>query len=63
MEFLIARDKDGLLFLYEDYPRREAERFMPCDNSVNYFEVDAGEFPEVTWENSPKKVELKLVEE
>lgn len=63
MEFWIARDKDGLLFLYEDCPRREAERFMPCDIPVNYFEVDAGEFPEVTWKNSPKKVELKLVEE
>ena len=63
MELWIARDKDGLLFLYEDCPRREAKMFITQRTLEDFFEVDAGEFPEVTWENSPKKVELKLVEE
>ena len=60
----IARDKDGMLYLYENEPKL-------AYSNAHYFDVANGEcydlpiglFPEVTFENSPKKVELKRVEE
>lgn len=58
----LARDKDGELYLYDAYPKKQSEFF---GNQFGYSSMllDAKLYPEVTWENSPKKVELKLVEE
>ncbi len=68
MELYIARDKDGRLFLYYNYlPIRddELDQFTACGNDIDIcgdeIEIDSGLFPEVTWENSPRKVELKLI--
>lgn len=63
MKFWIARDKDGMLHLYEDKPKL-------ANSNAHYFDVANGEcydlpiglYPEVTFENSPKQFELKLVE-
>jgi hypothetical protein len=58
MKLWIARDKDGLT-LFEDKPdyhdltnifRGEVYAYLPEDS-----------FPEVTTENSPQEVELKLI--
>lgn len=59
MEMWIARDKDGDLFLFQLEPFRDTDMFM----GGVYMGIENYLFPEVTWENSPKKVELKLVEE
>ena len=63
MKLWIARDKDGRLYLYECMPIRQ--------DLAGYFDCEEGEnadlswlkhlFPEITWENSPQQVELKLL--
>ena len=60
----IARDKDGMLYLYENEPKLAYSNahYFDVDNG-EYYELPIGLFPEVTFENSPKKVELKRVEE
>lgn len=62
----IARDKDGKLFLYNYLPNRnnDSGNFMEeVDDMWNgeVMRIDPKLFPEVTWENSPKQVELKLI--
>lgn len=68
----IARDKNGYLYLYNNKPIRneEFDSFeinddeSECENIVLYddsIELDSELFPEVTWENSPQQVELKLI--
>ena len=62
MKLWIARDKDGMLYLYEDKPKL-------AYSNAHYFDVANGKcyglpiglYPEVTFENSPQQVELKLI--
>lgn len=71
MELYIARDKDedGGLFLYNNKPNfvEDEGLFLSNENSEDNdilydgIEIDPRLFPEVTWENSPQKVELKLI--
>ncbi len=58
MEFWIARDKYGL-WLLETKPYIDNDMFT-CDGNV--YRIDSDLFPEVTFENSPKRIELKLME-
>lgn len=55
----IARDKDGVLRFWRYKPIKDGSRFMQ-----GYYMGDLNRelYPEVTWENSPQKVELKLIE-
>lgn len=63
MELWIARDKDGCLSLYTGRPvRLEIRQFFSPEDCC-YFDIDETMFPEVTWENSPKKVRIELIEE
>lgn len=67
----IARDKDNNLFIYNNKPviHKEYESFdvdlNNNDSNIFYFEriiqINSKLFPEVTWENSPQQVELKLI--
>lgn len=58
MKLWIARDKEGLT-LFEDKPK--------CHNITNIFRgkvyvcIPEDSFPEVTFENSPKQVEINLI--
>lgn len=67
MELYIARDKDGRLFIYNFLPIRDNEfdQFTASGEDIDIYddaiEIDPKLFPEVTWENSPRKVELKLI--
>ena len=63
MKMWIAREKCGALFLYNTKPH--------LDKEDNVFKVEDGifmgvlyreSFDEVTFENSPMEVELKLIE-
>lgn len=58
MGLWIARDVGGRLTLHYERP-------IYCNRGWNnvWAIPDSNIFPEVTFENSPKKVELKLVEE
>lgn len=65
--FWIARDKNGELHLY--YDEREPERTEEGEfwrgNVLfrkKYIKLNKWLFPEITWENSPQFVELKLKE-
>lgn len=59
MRFWIARDKDGLLYLYDNTPEKRSEYFLPY-TGYDDMPLDSRLFPEVTFENSPQEVELKL---
>lgn len=60
----IARDKSGELYLYSHKPEKSADYsnwFVSTSGLV--MPIRPSLFPEVTWENSPVEVELKLTEE
>ena len=69
MELWIARDKDGGLFLYNYEPCKNkiSGRFTCCikPNGTwsEEYELNRHLLPEVTFENSPQQVEIKLVKE
>lgn len=60
MKFLIARDKEGELFLYRVKQVRHAYLFVVPGN-YGMMRLADDVFPEITWENSPQEVELKLI--
>lgn len=78
MRLWIARDSDGLLRMYMNKPIlielkelkywRDEMSYRGYSHELTYVDLDEDGnpvelFPEVTFENSPKEVELKLVEE
>lgn len=66
MKLYIARDKNGKLFLFEEYPIKKDDIFYPTTDTngkFTYFRsMPKNLFPEITFENSPQQVELKLLE-
>ena len=60
MKLHIARDLDGTLCLYKSKPY--LDMYNDWDSDDDYFVIDNSQFPEVTFENSPQEVELKVVE-
>lgn len=66
MEFYIARDIDGKLFLYNYLPVKDEKLgIFKLNGELRYsnvcfdiFNLDSKLFPEITFENSPKQVEL-----
>lgn len=62
MELWVARDKNGDLCLYFSEPIQD-DTLFDSRFGEGYFLLPIEEFPEVTWENSPKQVELKIFDE
>lgn len=61
LKLWIARDLDDDLRLYfAGKPKRVIKNHQGWWNGKNQKQLDPKLFPEVTWENSPKQVELKL---
>lgn len=64
MKMWICRDEDGLLkLLFEQYPYKKVyEKIIVWDNDSEWghIELNRDLYPEVTFENSPQEVELKL---
>lgn len=60
MKLWIARDEDGDLYLYEREPIKEIDYYYSSYASIK---IDNNLFPEVTFENNPQEVELKLVKD
>ena len=58
----VARDEDGILCLYESKPYLDMDNEWDSDDN-DYLVIDESQFPEVTFDNSPQEVELKLVKE
>ena len=69
MKLFIARDKDGTLCLYDKEPKLSEEiegvwvSSQYGDEFINVVVLPSEYFPEVTLDNSPQEVELKLVKE
>ena len=64
MKLWIARDFDGYLNLYVDKPLLDSNDniyYTDSDMEDDYINIDKDSFPEVTFENSPQEVELKLL--
>lgn len=68
MELWIARDEIGYLTVFQKMPYKRYDPFTRkyhwciTSSSGNYMCLPDSLFPEVTFENSPLQVELKLVE-
>ena len=64
MKLWIARSEAGYLKLFKKKPHREVSMLSMKtywnDGEDNYT-IDDALFPEVTFENSPREVELKLI--
>ena len=61
MRFWIARDQDGALYLYDDIPQKLNTCFIQQDYK-DVMRLSNDLFQEVTFDNSPQEVELKLTE-
>lgn len=60
MKLWVARDKQNYLGLYYKKPTLGEHSFSQwCGGFLEY--LDNSEFPEVTFENSPQQVEIKLI--
>ena len=58
MSIWIARNKDGTLEAYHEMPERKSKSFDSDPRDwIDY--IDEFEYPEVTWENSPKELIVK----
>ena len=60
-EYWIARDENGELFLYEEQPVKD-ERTGRFKVYGKFFPISFELFPEVTYENSPRKMEINIIE-
>ncbi len=60
MKMWIARDLFGGLYLYPNKPIKRVE--YNCWDGEDWYKINRDLFPEVTFENSPMEVELKLIE-
>lgn len=62
MKIWIARDSYGLwLFAYKPLKKvTNNDKYFSKENNIRYL-LDSNLFPEVTFENSPMEIELKLV--
>lgn len=58
----VARDEDGVLYRYDQKPKREDDRGRFFIGSFDgfYYEIDGNRFPEITWENSPKEIRMTM---
>lgn len=61
MKLWIARDKDGELYLYPNKPIKGDYRFTCGYVYDDYITLNSGDFPEVTFGNSPQEVEVKII--
>ena len=58
MKLWIARDKSGFLYLHDKKPTLDGEYWV---SNGSWSSIDIEQFPEVTFENSPQELELKLI--
>ena len=60
LEAWVARDKDGMLYLYAAKPRKYQSKWLP-NIRADFFEIDRELFPEVKWEDEePTEIEISI---
>lgn len=57
----VARDEDGTLWIYDGKPR-EAFGMFHCGSIGDLLQIDGSAYPDITYENSPVKVKLMLID-
>ena len=60
----IARDENGDLSMYDRKPEKLERFFVPNNikgKKISWWDLPESRFPEITWENSPKKYKLKMI--
>lgn len=62
MELWIARERNNALWLWKEKPFYNPEKGY-FEGELLFYAIEDYLFPEITFENSPQRVELKLVEE
>jgi hypothetical protein len=62
MKLWIARDKDDSLWVFENKPTRNEYGVFGSEH-IDFASLSETWFPEVTFENSPQMVEIKLIKE
>ena len=62
MKMWIARNEDGTLTLHKIKPKLFFEECIGTYWTGSNYYLPRNNFPEVTFENSPMEVELKLIE-
>ena len=62
MKMYIARNEDGTLALFKTKPMRLYDEGNTLYWAGSALYLSRYDFPEVTFENSPMEVELKLIE-
>lgn len=60
MKLWIARDRSGILRIYYNQPKVN-KRTQEIISNGEYYEISINSFPEVTFENSPQQIELRLL--
>ena len=60
MKLWIARDKDGLLTIYNEKPELHYGEYWDGDYNTQVIDIPKEMFPEITFENSPQEVKIKL---
>ena len=63
MKLWISRDKNDALALYTEEPTLYYNEYYEGPYKSQRIDLDENLFPEVTFENSPQQVEVKLVKE
>jgi hypothetical protein len=56
----IARDISGILRIYENEPKVD-KRKQEIISIGGYYEIDINLFPQITFDNSPKKAKIELL--
>ena len=59
MKCWIARDSNGRLYLHRQKPQLFS--MVGLWDSDDWWDIDSNEYPEVTYENGPREIELKLL--
>lgn len=60
MEFWIAREHSGL-WMYLEKPTKYEDTFGCSSANGEVYELDSDLFPEITFENSPRKIKIELL--
>lgn len=59
----IARDEDNSLNLFNSRPRLQfegGEGFWQCTDNYDFVGLDENLYPQITFENSPQEIEIKI---
>ena len=59
-EMWIARDRTGILRIYDNEPKVD-KRKQEIISIGGYYDININLFPDITFDNSPKKIKLELI--